>query len=102
MGDPHRCGFRTARGDHASRPCPRQLDDGPLQHRGRDGPHQQHAPTPPAADGQNVSLRWRMGSDTTNGDTGWRVDTITVPGDIVRCSSPVPTALDCPRPSSVS
>ena len=48
---------------------------------------------PAAADGQNVSLRWRMGSDSSNAGTGWRVDSITVPGDLVCCSSPVPTAL---------
>jgi hypothetical protein len=51
------------------------------------------AQLPAAANGQMVSLRWRMGSDSSNAGTGWRVDTITVPGDVVCCSLPVPTAL---------
>lgn len=33
---------------------------------------------PAAAVGQNVQLRWRMGSDTSVSDVGWRVDTIQV------------------------
>ena len=31
---------------------------------------------PPAAQGQNVVLRWRMASDTSVSSTGWRIDTI--------------------------
>ena len=51
------------------------------------------AQLPASANGQMVVLRWRMASDSTNGATGWRIDTVTVPGDIVCCSLPAPTAL---------
>lgn len=33
---------------------------------------------PPSAVGQNVQLRWRLGSDGSVGGTGWRVDTFSV------------------------
>ncbi|MEK6799281.1 MAG: carboxypeptidase regulatory-like domain-containing protein [Planctomycetota bacterium] len=33
---------------------------------------------PAASAGQNVQLRWRFGSDSSVGGTGWRVDTIVV------------------------
>jgi hypothetical protein len=48
---------------------------------------------PAAANGQNVQLRWRMGSDDSQAGTGWRIDTITLLGGYVCCSAPVPVAL---------
>src|SRR5919106_1666567 len=50
---------------------------------------------PPAAAGQNVVLRWRMGSDTSGSGSGWRVDSIVLsqPGACPAGSpSPTPTA----------
>jgi hypothetical protein len=51
------------------------------------------AQLPAAANGQMVVLRWRMGSDSSNSGTGWRIDDVSVPGDFVCCSLPSPTAL---------
>ena len=48
---------------------------------------------PASANGQNVQLRWRMGSDNSTAGTGWRVDTIALLGGYVCCSAPVPVAL---------
>lgn len=42
---------------------------------------------PAAASGQTIQLRWRAGSDTSVGSTGWHVDTITVLGGRTCCSS---------------
>ena len=49
---------------------------------------------PPAAAGQNIVLRWRMGSDTSGSDSGWRVDSIVLyaPGTACPAVSPTPTA----------
>jgi hypothetical protein len=33
---------------------------------------------PPTAAGNSIKLRWRMGSDTSSGSTGWNIDTITL------------------------
>ena len=33
---------------------------------------------PAAAAGQNIVLRWRMGSDTSTGADGWRIDSIVL------------------------
>ena len=38
------------------------------------------ATLPAGAVGQNVQLRWRCGTDSSVGNTGWRLDTITVGG----------------------
>ena len=48
---------------------------------------------PAAAAGQNVVLRWRMGSDTSTGVDGWRIDNVVVsqPG-ACPAGSPTPTA----------
>ena len=48
---------------------------------------------PAAAAGQNVVLRWRMGSDTSTGVDGWRIDSVVVsqPG-ACPAGSPTPTA----------
>jgi len=48
---------------------------------------------PAAADGQNVQLRWRLGTDTSVSDAGWRVDTISIAGIAEACSpepAPIP------------
>ncbi|MBK8269631.1 MAG: S8 family serine peptidase [Planctomycetes bacterium] len=44
---------------------------------------------PPAAVGQNIQLRWRMGSDGSIGSTGWRVDTVSI-SQPTCCSDPCP------------
>ncbi|QBZ99006.1 Ig-like domain-containing protein [Flavobacterium sangjuense] len=33
---------------------------------------------PAAAAGQNIQLRWRLGSDTSTGSTGWSIDTVSL------------------------
>jgi hypothetical protein len=43
---------------------------------------------PAAAAGQNIVLRWRMGSDNSVSHTGWRVDNVTVTSGYVCCTSP--------------
>ena len=40
---------------------------------------------PPQAAGQIIQLRWRFGSDNSNGGMGWYVDTISVPGQTYAC-----------------
>ena len=40
---------------------------------------------PASAAGQSVQLRWRFGSDTSVGITGWYVDTITVKDGYACC-----------------
>jgi uncharacterized repeat protein (TIGR01451 family) len=42
---------------------------------------------PPAALGQAVQFRWRCGSDSSVGSTGWYVDTVSV-GSLVCCLNP--------------
>jgi hypothetical protein len=42
---------------------------------------------PAAGIGQQVKLRWRMGSDNSVSHTGWRVDNVTVSGGYVCCTS---------------
>ena len=48
---------------------------------------------PSAAAGQNIVLRWRMGSDTSTAGVGWRVDSVVLsqPG-ACPAGSPTPTA----------
>ena len=41
---------------------------------------------PPAASGQTIQLRWRAGTDESNGGGGWWVDTMSVTG-YVCCAS---------------
>jgi hypothetical protein len=41
---------------------------------------------PAAAAGQNIRLRWRMGSDNSVAGQGWRIDTVTI-GDVVCCTN---------------
>ena len=40
---------------------------------------------PPQAAGQTIQLRWRFGSDNSNGGMGWYVDTISVSGQTYAC-----------------
>src|SRR4029077_9072579 len=47
---------------------------------------------PAAAAGQNVVLRWRMGSDTSTGVDGWRIDSVVVSQPGTCPASPTPTA----------
>ena len=47
---------------------------------------------PAAAAGQNVVLRWRMGSDLSVSSTGWRIDTVSVT-DGYACCSPIAASL---------
>ena len=48
---------------------------------------------PSAAAGQNIVLRWRMGSDNSTAGVGWRVDSVVLsqPG-ACPAGSPTPTA----------
>ncbi len=47
---------------------------------------------PAAAAGNNVQLRWRMGSDTSVAATGWRVDTVQVSDGFVCCGPQIVAA----------
>jgi hypothetical protein len=40
---------------------------------------------PSAVSGQTIQLRWRCGSDDSNGSTGWRIDTISISGQSCLC-----------------
>jgi hypothetical protein len=40
---------------------------------------------PTAASGQTIQLRWRCGSDDSNGSAGWRVDTISITARACLC-----------------
>jgi hypothetical protein len=42
---------------------------------------------PAAAAGKNVRLRWRLGTDDSNGDTGWYVDSVFVSETTYTCCS---------------
>jgi len=53
---------------------------------------------PPGAPGRSIQLRWRLGSDSSYGVTGWYVDTIEVfEIGSTCCSSLVPPVLLSPR-----
>ncbi len=54
---------------------------------------------PPAAAGQNVTLRWRMGTDSIIGATGWAVDSISF--FIYQCSSQLPVITTQPLSQTV-
>lgn len=48
---------------------------------------------PAAAAGQNIQLRWMCGSDNSNGDPGWYIDTISINDGFTCCTggaSPAP------------
>ncbi len=45
---------------------------------------------PAASIGQNIQLRWRLGSDISVSDNGWRVDTISISGVAETCGPPEP------------
>jgi hypothetical protein len=47
---------------------------------------------PPAAAGQGIVLRWRMGSDNSVTRPGWQIDTISI-ADGYACCAPVPVTL---------
>ena len=51
--------------------------------------------------GQTIKLRFRMGSDTSVGVTGWRIDTIKVLNGAFCCGAPTPTPTPTPSPSPV-
>ena len=54
---------------------------------------------PAALAGQSIQLRWRFGSDTSAGATGWYVDTISLTQVGYRCCpSPPPLLILEPRP----
>ncbi len=55
---------------------------------------------PASANGQNVQLRWRMGSDDSTSGTGWRIDSITLQAGYLCCSAPVPVALAADKHAS--
>jgi hypothetical protein len=57
---------------------------------------------PTAAAGQNIVLRWRLGSDNSDSATGWRVDTIRITDCVATPTptpTPTPTATATPSPS---
>jgi hypothetical protein len=54
-------------------------------------------PVPPAASGQNVQLRWRVGSDSLVGGTGWSVDTISLVNYSCSTAPPGPFGKSVPR-----
>lgn len=45
---------------------------------------------PVTAAGQNIRLRWRLGSDESVGETGWNVDTISISDGYACCQQTVP------------
>jgi hypothetical protein len=49
---------------------------------------------PAAANGQNIVLRWRRGSDSSVSGQGWRIDTITSTG--TSCGGAVCNSITCP------
>jgi hypothetical protein len=53
---------------------------------------------PAAAAGQNIQLRWRMGSDTSVSHQGWRIDTIS----IFECVQPTATPTNTPVPPTAT
>jgi hypothetical protein len=53
---------------------------------------------PAAAAGQNIQLRWRMGSDTSVGVQGWRIDTVS----IFECMQPTATPTNTPVPPTAT
>jgi hypothetical protein len=48
---------------------------------------------PATAAGQNVRLRWRMASDSSQGGLGWYVDSILIVDGYVCCRAPEPTQI---------
>jgi hypothetical protein len=42
---------------------------------------------PAAVSGQTIQLRWRCGTDDSNGATGWRIDTIVLKASVCLCCS---------------
>src|SRR5207249_4078195 len=53
---------------------------------------------PAAANGQNIQLRWRMGSDSSVSDEGWRIDTVSLL-DCLPSPTPPPTPSPTPTPT---
>jgi hypothetical protein len=56
---------------------------------------------PTAANGANVQLRWRMGTDSSVSSTGWRVDSVEVFGGYQCDSNSAPTVTVSPASQSV-
>jgi hypothetical protein len=52
---------------------------------------------PAAAEGQNIVLRWRLGTDNSGSAAGWRIDTIKIT-DCFAQATPTPTATPAPTP----
>jgi hypothetical protein len=57
---------------------------------------------PISAAGQNVQLRWRCGTDTSDNAVGWYVDTISVKDGYACCASLVVPAIVNPRISTTN
>jgi len=55
---------------------------------------------PPAASGQAVQFRWRCGSDSSIGYTGWYLDTVSVSSTVSSCCVPRPVLTDVTRSDS--
>lgn len=56
---------------------------------------------PATANGQSVQLRWRMGSDNSVSDQGWRIDNVSVLDCLpVATPTPTPTPTVSPTPST--
>jgi len=55
---------------------------------------------PPAAAGQTVQFRWRCGSDSSIGYTGWYLDTVRVSSTVSSCCVPPPVLISVTRSGS--
>ncbi len=54
---------------------------------------------PPSATGQTIVLRWRMASDSSVGNSGWKIDTVTLNCGNGPTPTPAPTATPTPTPT---
>jgi hypothetical protein len=56
---------------------------------------------PSAAAGQNIVLRWRLGTDNSDSAAGWRIDTIRITDCVAQSTpTPTPTATATPSPTT--
>lgn len=55
---------------------------------------------PPTAAGQTVQFRWRCGSDSGIGYTGWYIDTVSVRSTVQTCCTPAPVFTSVTRNGS--
>src|SRR5204862_448390 len=56
---------------------------------------------PAAANGQNIQLRWRMCSDISIADEGWRIDNVSIL-DCLPVPTPTPTPSTTPATVSIT